>query len=340
MMQLTLQSPYDMHLHLRDTPMLEAVAKYTARYFSGALVMPNLNPPVDCLDLALAYKERILKACGDSTFTPLMSLYLTEKLDRAQLKMAKEAGIQFIKLYPKGATTGSESGVSAILAPKVLEVLEVAQDLGVILSIHGESNGFVMEREAEFHSIFAELATTFPRLKIIFEHLSDHRSIALVEKYDNLFATLTLHHITLSLDDVIGGALNPHCFCKPILKTPKDRDALLQVALSAHSKFSFGSDSAPHLQANKECAKGAAGIFSAPLLLPALAEIFEAHHRLENLESFVAHNAQRIYHLPKTDKIVRLTKKSFKVADSIGGDSIRSVVPLFAGRTFSWDYEC
>ena len=141
--------------------------------------------------------------------------------------------------------------------------------------------------------------------------------------------------VTLSLDDVIGGALNPHCFCKPMLKTPKDRDALRQVALSAHPKFSFGSDSAPHLQTSKECAKGAAGIFSAPVLLPALAEIFETYNCLENLESFVAHNAQRIYNLPKTDKIVRLTKKPFKVADSI-----HNVVPLFAGKTLRWDYEC
>ncbi|MBX7490789.1 dihydroorotase [Helicobacter turcicus] len=330
---ISLQSPYDMHLHLRDTPLLESVAKYTAQYFSGALVMPNLNPPIDSVELALSYKDRIQNACGDYNFMPLMSLYLTEGLDRSVLQRAKEVGIRFVKLYPKGATTGSQSGVSEVLDNKILQILEYIQELGLILSIHGESNGFSLEREAEFHSVFTELAESFPRLKIIFEHLSDHRSIALVEKYSNLFATLTLHHITLSLDDVIGGGLNPHCFCKPILKTPKDRDALLQVALSAHSKFSFGSDSAPHLKENKENGKGAAGIFSAPLVLLGLAELFEKHKRLENLQSFISDNAQHIYSLPKSAKVINLEKKPTQIPREFDG-----IVPLFSGRELSWSY--
>ena len=334
MEKISLQSPYDMHLHLRDGEMLQNVAKYTAKYFSGALVMPNLTPPVENVELALAYKERILKACGDSSFMPFVSLYLTEHLGKEGLQSAKEAGIKFIKLYPKGATTGSESGVSAVLDRQVLEILEVAEKLGFILSIHGESKGFSMEREVEFHPVFAELARTFPRLKIIFEHLSDARSIALVEKYSNLFATLTLHHISLCLDDVLGGGLNPHYFCKPILKTQKDRDALLEVALNAHCKFSFGSDSAPHLRENKECAKGAAGIFSAPILLPALAELFSKYNKLENLESFVSRNAQNIYGLPKDSKIVTLVQKQMQIPQEIDG-----IVPLFARNSLSWSYE-
>ncbi|TLD82388.1 dihydroorotase [Helicobacter sp. MIT 11-5569] len=333
MEKIILQSPYDMHLHLRDTPLLEKVAKYTAQYFSGALVMPNLNPPVDSVELALGYKERILKACNGNDFMPLMSLYLTERLDKGVLKRAKEVGIKFIKLYPKGATTGSESGVSRVLDDKILQILEYAQDLGLILSIHGESNGFSMEREAEFHPVFVELATTFPQLKIIFEHLSDARSIALVEKYSNLFATLTLHHISLCLDDVIGGGLNPHYFCKPILKTPKDRDVLLQIALNAHCKFSFGSDSAPHLRENKENAKGAAGIFSAPFALLGLAELFDKHNQLENLQAFVSENAQRIYDLPKSSKIVTLIKKATQIPQEING-----IVPIFTGNSLSWSY--
>lgn len=331
MEQIILQSPFDMHLHLRDGEILENVAKYTARSFSGALVMPNLNPPIVNVETALAYRERILKACGKESFNPMMSLYLTENLSRAELQKAKECGIVFLKLYPKGTTTGSENGVSEILNTQILEILEIAQELGMILSVHGESNGFSLEREAEFHSVFAKLAETFPRLKIIFEHLSDRRSIAMIEKYTNLYATLTLHHISLSLDDVIGGALNPHCFCKPILKTPKDRDALLQVALSAHEKFSFGSDSAPHLQTNKENAKGAAGIFSSPILLPALATLFEAHKSLENLEKFVSTNAQRIYGIGATDKQIKLIKKPMIVPQSIEG-----IVPLYAGKTLAW----
>ncbi|WP_026943984.1 dihydroorotase [Helicobacter rodentium] len=333
MEQITLQSPLDMHLHLRDGEILKIVSKYTAQSFSNALVMPNLNPPILNVDSALAYQTRILNVCGDRSFNPIMSLYLTEKLDRAELQKAKEKGIHFLKLYPKGATTGSENGVSEILNDKILEILEIAQELGLILSIHGESNGFVMEREVEFHTIFAELAQTFPRLKIIFEHLSDSRSIEIVEKYSNLYATLTLHHISLSLDDVIGGALNPHTFCKPILKTPKDRDALLQVALSAHKKFSFGSDSAPHLQVNKESSKGAAGIFSAPILLPALATLFDKHKRLENLEQFVSGNAQKIYGIKAIKKEVKLVKKQMIVPQNIEG-----IVPLYAGKTLDWSF--
>ena len=203
MEQIILKSPLDMHLHLRDGEILKSVVKYTAQSFSGALVMPNLNPPLLNVDSALAYQKRILEVCDDKSFNPMMSLYLTESLDRAELQKAKERGIRFIKLYPKGATTGSESGVSEVLNTKILEILEIAQELGLVLSIHGESNGFVLEREVEFHIIFAKLAQTFPHLKIIFEHLSDCRSIDLVEKYPNLYATLTLHHISLSLDDVI-----------------------------------------------------------------------------------------------------------------------------------------
>lgn len=333
MEQITLKSPLDMHLHLRDGEVLKSVAKYTAKSFSGALVMPNLNPPILNVDSALAYKQRILEAMGEEKFNPMMSLYLTESLDRNELLKAKDNGICFLKLYPKGATTGSENGVSEILNPKILEILEIAQELDLILSIHGESNGFVLEREAEFHQVFIELAETFPRLKIIFEHLSDRRSIAVVEKYPNLYATLTLHHISMSLDDVIGGALNPHAFCKPILKTPKDRDALREVALNAHSKFSFGSDSAPHLQGSKENAKGAAGIFSAPILLPTLAMIFEAHNKMDNLERFVSLNAQRIYGIHASDKQVILVKKPMAIPHEIHG-----IVPLNAGGSLTWSF--
>lgn len=330
---ISLQSPYDMHLHLRDGVMLQNVAKYTARYFSGALIMPNLNPPIDSVELALAYKERIQKASLGEDFTPFMSLYLTEKLEKSDLKRAKQVGINFLKLYPKGTTTGSQNGVSSVLDDKIFQILEVAQDLGMFLSIHGESCGFSLEREVEFHPVFKELAESFPHLKIFFEHLSDRRSIALVEKYDNLFATLTLHHITLNLDAVIGGGLNPHYFCKPTLKTPKDTQALAQVALSAHSKFSFGSDSAPHLRAHKECIKGAAGIFSAPVAILGLAELFDRHGKLENLQHFLSENAQKIYGLPKSNKTLKLIKATTQIPQEIGG-----IVPIFAGESLSWSY--
>lgn len=334
MKTITLQSPFDMHLHLRDGEMLQNIAQYTTNCFAAALIMPNLNPPIMNVKSALAYKQRILQAISQTQqtdFTPLMSLYLHESLTKEELQEAKNSGIFVLKLYPKGATTGSENGVSEILSPKILEILEIAQDLGMILSIHGESNGFVLDREVEFHPIFEYLAKNFPRLKILFEHLSDRRSIALVEKYENLFATLTLHHILLSLDDVVGGMLNPHYFCKPILKTKKDQESLLQIALNAHEKFSFGSDSAPHLKTNKESSKGAAGIFSAPIVLPALAQTFEAHNALENLESFTSLNASKIYNLPRTNKQITLIKKPMQIPEEISG-----VIPMFAGKSLEW----
>lgn len=292
---ITVKNPLDMHIHLREGDILRAVAPQSASAFSAALAMPNLKKPITTTKMALDYKDEILNATKNTSFLPIMSLYLTPNLTKDELILAKENNIKILKLYPKGATTGSENGVDNILDKKTLEIFEMAQDLGFILSIHGESNGFCMEREFEFGEIFAKIARNFPHLTIIMEHLSDRRSIALLERYSNLFATLTLHHISLDLDCVAGGALNPHYFCKPILKTPKDREALLNLALSAHPKVSFGSDSAPHLESAK--LKGAAGIFSAPILLPKLCEIFEAHNALENLQKFISDNAFKIYNL-------------------------------------------
>lgn len=292
---ITVKNPLDMHIHLREGDILKAVAPQSASVFSAALAMPNLKKPVATTKMALDYKDEILNATKNTSFLPIMSLYLTPNLTKDELILAKENNIKILKLYPKGATTGSENGVDNILDKKTLEIFEIAQDLGFILSIHGESNGFCMEREFEFGEIFAKIARNFPRLTIIMEHLSDRRSIALLERYSNLFATLTVHHISLDLDCVAGGALNPHYFCKPILKTPKDKEALLNLALKAHPKVSFGSDSAPHLESAK--LKGAAGIFSAPILLPKLCEIFETHNALENLQKFISDNAFKIYNL-------------------------------------------
>lgn len=334
---LELKNPLDMHIHLREGEILESVINFTARDFLMALAMPNLSTPIMDTKSAIEYKNAILKASRYSDFQPIMSLYLNTNLNKNELEKAKSNGIKILKLYPKGATTGSESGVSKILDDKILEILEIAQNLGFILSIHGESNGFSLDREFEFSEVFSTLAKNFPNLKIIMEHLSDRRSIKLLEKYDNLFATLTLHHISLDLDSLLGSGLNPHYFCKPILKSKKDKEALLSLALEAHSKVSFGSDSAPHLESNKLKINAAAGIFSAPILLPKLCEIFEEHNRLENLQSFISDNAFRIYELqkPKTDKIVRLTKDSSKVLESISLKHDR-IIPLCAGESLKW----
>lgn len=336
---ITIQNPLDMHIHLREGDILKSVLWFSAKYFSGVLAMPNLKIPLTDTNKVLKYQDEIkdaAKELGCDDFTPIMSIYLTESLTKDELIKAKKCGIKILKLYPKGATTGSESGIKEILSQKTIEIFEDAQDLDFILSIHGESNGFSLDREYEFGKVFEEIATNFPKLKIIMEHLSDRRSIELLHKYNNIFATITLHHITMSLDDVLGGGLNPHHFCKPILKTPKDRDALLELALSGYEKISFGSDSAPHLESSKLKQNGAAGIFSAPILLPRLCEIFEKHNRLENLQKFISNNAIQIYNLKNIpNKTITLTKEKFKVQDSIKtNDGL--VIPFLASSELGW----
>lgn len=336
---ITLQNPLDMHIHLREDDILKNVLPFSAKYFSGVLAMPNLKIPLIDTNKVLQYKKEILDATKESNcdnFIPIMSMYLNENLTKDELLNAKKAGIKILKLYPKGATTGSENGLQEILSQKILEIFEIAEDLDFILSIHGESNGFSLDREFEFGEIFKQIAINFPKLKIIMEHLSDRRSIDLLHKYDNIFATITLHHITMTLDDVLGKGLNPHYFCKPILKTPKDRDALLELALSGNEKVSFGSDSAPHLESNKLKQNGAAGIFSAPVLLPKLCEIFEKYNKLENLQKFISNNAIKIYDLKNIpNKKITLIKEKSKIKDSIKIEN-DFIIPFLANEEISW----
>ena len=335
-MTITLNNPLDMHIHLREGRILENVVNYTADVFSASLVMPNLSKPITNTKMAINYKQTILEAYGKDDFIPILSLYITPQLDINELKKAKDSGIKILKLYPKGATTGSESGIDNVLDSKTLDIFYMAQELDFILSIHGESGGFSMNREYEFIPVIEEITRNFPKLKIIMEHLSDRRSIKLLEKYDNVFATITLHHILMTLDDLLGSKLNPHYFCKPILKTKQDRDALLELVLSGNHKVSFGSDSAPHVEANKLNNMAMAGIFSTPILLPKLCEIFEEHNKLENLQKFISDNAIKIYELENIpSKKVTLEKKGFKVPDAIYLDSNR-IIPLLAEQMVSW----
>lgn len=357
--RVVLKNPLDMHLHLRDGVMMRAVLPFSARSFLGALIMPNLTPPIDSLESARAYEKRILecaKQVGCDDFTPLCAIYLTDSLTPQTLEECAKAGYKLLKLYPKGATTNSESGVSCVLDSHMRRLFEVAQDLGMIVCIHGESGGFVLEREREFGAVLIELATTFPRLKFIIEHMSDHRTIPLLETYENLYATLTLHHITLDLNALAGGALCHDHFCKPVIKTPKDKEALLGLALNAHPKVSFGSDSAPHSIESKR--KGAAGIFSAPCLLPQLAELFEQHGKLGNLQAFVSDNAMRIYDFASwsplaqkwehNPKYICLEKAPCQIPHSVSAyqalgeaqsDELEisgEVIPLRAGEVLAW----
>ncbi|MEF3191468.1 MAG: dihydroorotase [Campylobacterales bacterium] len=330
-MTITLQSPLDMHLHLRDGAMLDLVAPLSAATFSGGLVMPNLVPPITTLDEVRRYRERILAACQEHLFTPYMTLFM-RPFEHAFLEEIKDE-ITAIKLYPEGITTNAEGGVKNL--EELHSTLEAMAELGIPLCVHGETHGFVMDREAEFLDVYRDLAEQYPTLKIIMEHITTAGAVALLDEYENLYATVTLHHLLITLDDVAGGLLRPHLFCKPIAKRPEDREALLDAALHAHPKLMFGSDSAPHPRHKKEACGCAAGIFTAPIALARLVELFEEHDALENLQPFVSDNARAIYHLTPVAKEITLIKESWRVPE-IYGSGNETVVPYLAGEEISW----
>ena len=329
-----INQPLDMHLHLRDGEMLKLVGPLTSNTFSGALVMPNLVPPITTKEALLSYKQRIKDACKDDNFEPFVTLFFKNDYSYEFLADVKD-DIIGIKLYPAGITTNSETGVASMDVEVLRPTLESMSKLGIPLCIHGETNGFVMDREKEFMPIYESLAIAFPNLKIIMEHITTKDAVDLLDKYNNLYATVTLHHLLITLDDVAGGMLNPHLFCKPIAKRPEDRTALLNAALKAHPKLMFGSDSAPHPKHKKECCGCAAGVFTSPIALQVLTELFEKHNCLENLNAFVSSNAQKIYDLNLSNKVIKLVKKDFIVpAEYKYNEEV--VVPMFAGETISW----
>ncbi|HHD75181.1 MAG TPA: dihydroorotase, partial [Nitratifractor sp.] len=266
-------------------------------------------------------------------FTPYMTLFFSNSYNYEFLQSIKD-DILAIKLYPAGITTNSEGGVNSFDIETLKETLEAMSQLQIPLCIHGESDGFVMDREAEFIPIYKQLATAFPKLKIVMEHITTAASAKAVLEHDNLYATITLHHLYITLDDVAGGMLQPHLFCKPIAKRPEDRAALIDLALNANPKVMFGSDSAPHPKSAKEAPGCAAGVFTAPIALQALAQLFEQHGKLENLQAFVSDNAQKIYNITPPKKSILLEKKEFIVPDSYG-----EIVPFLAGKSLQWSIQ-
>jgi len=329
-MELKLTSPLDMHLHLRDEQMLKNIAYDSIKTLSGAIIMPNLVPPITTKDELLAYRSRIKEAIHGIDFEPMMTLFFKSTYTREFLEdISKD--IRAIKLYPAGITTNSEGGLKGFDIDELRETLEAMSDLEIPLCIHGETNGFVMDREAEFVSIYEKLAKSFPNLKIIMEHITTKESAKALDMYPNLYATITVHHLLITLDDVAGGMLNPHLFCKPIAKRPEDRDALLKLALSGHPKVMFGSDSAPHPQHAKENCGCAAGVFTAPIALQLLAQLFEENNSLDKLQDFISTNSQKIYNIKPIKKSVILEKKKFRVPSSYNG-----VVPMFANEEISY----
>lgn len=329
-MQLQLISPLDMHLHLRQNEMLQNIAPLSSQSFSGALIMPNTLPPVTTKQMLQEYRQEILKATSGDSFTPYMTLFFSNSYDYDFLKSVQKE-ITAIKLYPAGITTNSEGGVDKFDIKSLQERLEAMSELGIPLCIHGETAGFVMDREAQFLPIYKQLASAFPKLKIIMEHITTAAAAKALLEHENLYATITLHHLFITLDDVAGGKLRPHLFCKPIAKRPEDKEALLNLALNANAKVMFGSDSAPHPKSAKEAPGCAAGVFTAPIALQALAQLFEKHNKLENLQAFISDNAQKIYNITPHKKVVTLEKKRFEVPQSYSG-----VVPFLAGETLEW----
>jgi dihydroorotase len=316
-----------MHVHFREGEMLRQVAPLTSKTFAGAVIMPNTQPPIDSKTRLDTYRREIEQAAQSTSFKPYMTIFFTSFSEKDLLEL--KPFIIGLKLYPAGITTGSDTGVHSIRDTK--ETLGLLEEMQIPLLVHGETGGFVLDRETEFLPFYEDLAIKFPALKIIMEHITTRKAVSFLDRHENLYATITLHHLLLTLDDVIGQKFCPHLFCKPIAKRPEDREALQKVAFRAHPKVMFGSDSAPHPRYQKECRTGAAGIFTAPVALQILTELFEKNHALENLQAFVSNNARRIYAISPPQKTVILEKKDDQIPEIFG-----AVVPFKAGETVSW----
>ncbi len=323
----TLRSPLDMHIHFREGGMLRRVAPLSAGTFAGGVIMPNLVPPVDNLDRLERYEQEIREAVDGFAFEPYMTLFMRPYTERELVSMKDR--IIGVKLYPAGVTTHSDEGVGDIR--DVEDTLALMQDMGIRLMVHGESTDFVMDRERAFLPVYEDLATRFPGLGIVMEHITTREAAMLLDRHENLYATVTLQHLIITLDDVAGGLFNPHLFCKPIAKRPEDRDALLALALEAHPKLVFGSDSAPHPVDRKECSGCAAGVFTAPIALQMLVGLFEEHGRLDRLQAFVSDNAKRIYGVTPPEKTVVFEKTGTAIPERYG-----NVIPMYPGKALDW----
>ncbi len=331
-MEITLNSPLDMHLHLRDGDMLKLTAPLSAD-FAGAVIMPNLVPPVTTPAMMQEYENRIAAAMDSADFSRYMTLFFTPMNEQELLAVKETPGFFGFKLYPAGITTNSEGGISDMAQADT--TLKLMEELGIPLLVHGESHGFVMDREQEFLSVYRHLASKYPKLRLSMEHITTAAALQLLDEFPNICATVTLQHLIITLDDVAGGALKPHLFCKPIAKRPEDRDALLQAALSGHPRLMFGSDSAPHPRCRKEACGCAAGVFTAPVALPKLAEIFASHGAVAHLQDFVSGNACKWYGLTPVQKQITLQDTPMSVPACYRSYG-QQVVPMYAGEEISW----
>jgi dihydroorotase len=326
----------DFHLHLRSGDMLRAVLPHTALQFKRAIIMPNTVPPVLNDKDVQAYRKGILFASTGFEFEPLMTIQIIEGTKPETIFKAKEAGAIAGKVYPRGMTTNAENGVYNYRA--IYPALGAMQECKMLALFHGESpdpDVFCLDRETAFLATLEAIAKTFPRLKIVLEHVTTVGAVTCVHGLpDTVAATITVHHLFLTLNDVIGDKLMPHHFCKPVAKRKEDRAALLVTAMGGNPKFFLGSDSAPHLKGAKECASGCAGVFTAPVAMPLLLQLFEEYETTDKLEDFCSGFGADFYGLPRNKETVTLVKEPWTVPPICDG-----IVPFWAGKEISWRME-
>lgn len=341
MQTLTITRPDDWHLHLRDGAALPMTVADAARRFGRAIIMPNLRPPVTTVEQAAAYRERILAALpAGMSFEPLMTLYLTDNTSPDELVRARASGfIHAVKLYPAGATTNSDAGVTSF--DKVRGALEAMEEIGLPLCLHGEvtqSHVDVFDREAVFiDQVLAPLARRHPRLRTVLEHITTREAAEYVKGAgDNVAATITAHHLLMNRNAIFAGGIRPHHYCLPVLKRETHREALVEAAISGNPRFFLGTDSAPHAKSTKEAACGCAGCYTEHAAIELYAEAFEQAGAIGQLEAFASFNGPDWYGLPRNADTITLHKEPWQVPatlDYLPGDP---VVPLRAGETVAW----
>ncbi len=339
---LTLRRPDDWHVHVRDGAQLAAVVPFTARQFSRALVMPNLKPPMTTTDALAAYRARILAAVpAGLEFEPQMTLYLTDSTSPDEVRRAKASGfVVGAKLYPAGATTHSDAGVTSI--EKVWPALEALAEHGLVLQVHGEvteSSVDVFDREQVFiERVLSRVVERVPHLKVVFEHITTRVAAEFVQgARAGVAATITPQHLLLNRNALFEAGIRPHHYCLPVLKRERDREALLAAATSDDPRFFLGTDSAPHAQHTKETACGCAGIFSAHAAIELYAEAFDGAGRLDRLAAFASERGADFYGVPRNEGTLTLRKESWIVPDSYAfGTATDRLVPFRAGSTLAW----
>jgi len=340
--QLTITRPDDWHLHLRDGVALAAVLPDTARQFARAIVMPNLKPPVTTTEQAVAYRERILAALpAGMQFEPLMTLYLTDNTPPEEIVRAKESGVvHAVKLYPAGATTNSDAGVSSL--SKCMKTLETMQKVGMPFLVHGEVTDptiDLFDREAVFiDRVMQPLRRDMPELKVVFEHITTKEAAEYVASADQyVAATITPQHLLYNRNEIFKGGIRPHYYCLPVLKREVHRQALVVAATSGSSKFFLGTDSAPHPKGMKEHACGCAGCYTALHALELYAEAFDRANALDKLEGFASFNGPDFYNLPRNTATVTLRRETWEIPAELPMGN-NTLVPLAAGETMGWKF--